>query len=162
MRQSLNKGNTWDHLFWLRLPVVPLVRSDTGFFDHQYFWKESSDILFFCMELVIKRRQHLGLPLSVKCGQLSLSSNQVAQFFEYQCLWSKWVDILDFLDGDNHQEKVAYESTSFGQVQPVVLFIQPDSRILYQYLWKESSDLNYFYLEMVIKGRQYLKLLLFG
>ena len=37
-----------------------------GFFDHQYLWNESCDILvFFCLELVIKGMQHLRLPLLV-------------------------------------------------------------------------------------------------
>ena len=32
-------------------PVVPLFQSNqiVGFYDHQYLWKESSEILVFCM-----------------------------------------------------------------------------------------------------------------
>ena len=59
------------------------------------------------MELVIKGKHNGGLPLSAKCGQLSLSSNQIAQLFEYQCLWNEWVNVLDFLDEYNYQGKVA-------------------------------------------------------
>ena len=45
-----------------------------GFFDHQYLWNESSDILVFCMELVIKGMQHLRLTIFsvVSCASHSI------------------------------------------------------------------------------------------
>ena len=36
----------------------------------------------FCMEIIIKEKQHLRLTLLVECGQLCLSSNQIAGFFD--------------------------------------------------------------------------------
>ena len=56
-----------------------------GFSDHRYLWKESSYyIKFFCMELVIKQRQHMSISLLVGCGLLCHLSNQIAVFFYHQ------------------------------------------------------------------------------
>ena len=49
-----------------------------------------------------------------------LSTNQIAAFFDHQCLWKKSVDIFDLLHGDNHQKKVRSETNPFGWVWPVV------------------------------------------
>ena len=34
-------------------------------------------------------------------------SNQIVGFFDHQYVWKKSIDILDFLRGGNHQEKLA-------------------------------------------------------
>ena len=57
------------------------------------------------------------------------SANQIAVFFDYQCLWKKSVDLLDFLYGDNHQGELTSETTFFGWVWPVVPLVQSDCRI---------------------------------
>ena len=59
-----------------------------------------------------------------------LSANQIAVFFDHQCLLKESIDLLDFLHGDNYQENVAFETTSFGWVWLVVPLIQSDCRIL--------------------------------
>ena len=86
------------------------------------------------MEIIIKRRQHLKLPVLVRCRQLCLSSNQIAGFLVQQYLWKKLIDILDFLCEDIHEEKVACEITIFSWVN------RSESRI--QYPQKNSSILK--------------------
>ena len=57
----------------LCLSFNPIV----GSFDHQYLMKESSEILVFGMELVIKGRQNLTPPLLVGCDHFCLLSNKI-------------------------------------------------------------------------------------
>lgn len=57
----------------LRLSFNPVV----GSFDHQHLLKESSDILVFGMELVIKGRQNLTPPLLVGCDYFCLLFNKI-------------------------------------------------------------------------------------
>ena len=68
------------------------------FFNHQklILWKNQVTSQFFCKQLVIKKRQHLRLPLLVRCDQLCLSSNQIAGVFDHQYLWKDLIDLLDF------------------------------------------------------------------
>ena len=54
--------------------------------------------------------------LLVECHQLWLSSSQIAELFDHQYLWKELITLLDFLHADNHQEKVAPETTTFGRV----------------------------------------------
>ena len=49
----------------------------------------------------------------VGSGQVFLWSNHIARFLDYQCFWKGSIDILDFLHGVNHQEKVPSETASF-------------------------------------------------
>ena len=60
----------------------------------------------------ILRRKDLGLELLVGCGQLCLSSNQIAGFCDHQYLLEEPIDTLDFLHGANHQGKIGFETTS--------------------------------------------------
>ena len=55
-------------------------------------------------------------------GELCLWFSQIARFFDYQYLWKKSVDTLDFLHGDSHQGKVGFETAGFGWVWPVVFY----------------------------------------
>ena len=41
-------------------------------------------------------------------------TNQIAEFFDYQYLWKESNFILDFLQGVNHQWKVASQTTTFA------------------------------------------------
>ena len=81
------------------------------------------------MELFIKRRYHLRLPLLVRCGHFYLLANQIAGLFDHKYLWKESNNPLDYLH--SHQGKVASETTSFGWVWPVVLHIHSGSKILW-------------------------------
>ena len=59
------------------------------------------------------------------------STNQTAVFSDYQYIWKESIHTFDFFHGDNHQGKVWSETTTFGWVQPVVLLVQSDCRILW-------------------------------
>ena len=76
-----------------------------------------------------------------------LSTNQIAILFDHQYLWNEPTDNVDFLYGDNHEGKVASETTTFGWVSPVVLVQSYVILILfdYQYLWKKPSDILDFF-----------------
>ena len=52
------------------------------------------------------------------------------EFFQYQYLCKESVDILDFLKGDNYQEKVASDPAAFGWMWSRVPPVQSDWRIL--------------------------------
>ena len=71
---------------------------------------------FFWMEIVIQGRQHLRLHFLVGYGQVLFSSNQIAGFFDYQCLWMESIDILDFSHLGNHPGEIAPETNFFGWV----------------------------------------------
>ena len=45
-----------------------------------------------------------------------LSTNQIVGFFDHQYVWKKSIDILDFLRGGNHQEKLASWDNHFWLV----------------------------------------------
>ena len=59
-----------------------------------------------------------------------LLSNQIPGFFDHQYLWKESIGILDFLHGDNHQRKVASETTTLGWMRSVGSLIQLECRIL--------------------------------
>ena len=109
--------------------------------------RNQSILQIFCMDIVIKNRQHLRLPILVGCYQLYLSSNPKAGLFDHQYLWKESVNILDFLLGDNHQRKEASKTTTFGQVWLVVLLSnQIPGFFGHQYLQKKSSN---FFLDFL-------------
>ena len=63
--------------------------------------KESSDILVFGMELVIKGMQNLTPPLLVGCDHFCLLSNKITgKNLERIVSLKESIDLLDFLDGD--------------------------------------------------------------
>ena len=63
------------------------------FFDHQYLWKESVDILIF-----LRGNNHQGKAESETntCGHFCLLSYQITGFFDQQNLWKESIDLLDF------------------------------------------------------------------
>ena len=64
-----------------------------------------------------------------------ISTNQIAVFFGHQYLWKKSIDLLHFLHGDNPQEKVAFEDSTFGLLWPLYLLSnQIAGSFDYQYL----------------------------
>ena len=67
----------------------------------------------------------------VGCGQFSLSSNQIAGFFEL-------IVVLDFLHWDNHEWKIVSETATFSWVLPVVPLVQTDCMILLLPLFLEE------------------------
>ena len=58
------------------------------------------------MDIFIKGRQHLKLPLWNGCVKLSLSSNQIAGFFDHD-FYKESTDTLVVSNGDSHQGKAA-------------------------------------------------------
>ena len=50
---------------------------------HQYLRKQSVENLVFWVEITVNEMKDLKLPLLVGCGQLCLSSNQIAGFFHH-------------------------------------------------------------------------------
>ena len=89
-----------------------------------------------------QRSQHLRPPFLVRCGQLSLLSNQIIGLFDHQCPWRALINILDFLYGDNHQRKVASEGLLLlvrcGQL--CLLSNQSAGFFDHHHLWRESCD----------------------
>ena len=82
------------------------------------------------MEIIINRKWYLRLPLMVGCGQVCLLSNQIARFFDQQYLCKESIHILDFLNGDIHQGKVACATTAFSWERLIVLLGQSGFMIL--------------------------------
>ena len=63
-------------------------------------------------------------------------SLQLWPFSDHQCLCKESGNLLDFLQGDNHQRKVASGTTCFSWVWPVVPPVQLHCRIL----WSISQE----------------------
>lgn len=94
----------------------------------------------FCMKMIIKGRQHVRFLLLVRCGQLCLSSHQIAGFFKYQNQWKELSDPSFPLSGNNsHQEKVVFKTTTLGWVLPGMLIHQSDFSILWVSISLEKS-----------------------
>ena len=66
---------------------------------------------------------------------------------DYQLLWKKSIDILVFLHGVNHQEKVAQEIIAFGKVWLRLYFLcNPVERNFdQQFHWKKTIDIFDFF-----------------
>lgn len=99
-----------------------------GFFDHQYLWKESLDILVFCIEVIIKLASE-ATTFVVGCGQFCFLSSKILGFFDNQYFFEELI-ILDFLRGDNHKGNLALETTFWVLICSDVLLVQSDCRIL--------------------------------
>ena len=84
-----------------------------------------------------------------------VSANQIPVFFNRQWVWKESIDLLDFLDGDNHHKLVASETITFGWVWSVYL---PSNQIagFFQCLWKESINILDFFMEIIIKEREHV------
>ena len=54
------------------------------------------------MEINIKRKG-LRLPILNRCGQVCFSCNQIAGFFDHECVCKESINTLDFLQGDNER-----------------------------------------------------------
>ena len=75
-----------------------------------------------------------------------LSAFQIALFFDHQCLWKLSINLLDFLHGDRHQRKIAYEIATVGWVWSAVLLLNQITRFFYhQYLWNELISQNFLH-----------------
>ena len=143
-----------------------------------------------------------GENLVVKLWPKMLSTNQIAVFFDFQCLWKERISLLDFfhgdqkssfwdyyfwlsvtrcasrpvrlqdcliinisernwsisqifLRGDNHQGKVASEISTFGWLCGHLCLLSNQIAGFFnrQYLWKESTDLLHFCIEIIIEER---------
>ena len=117
------------------------------FFDHQFLWKESIDVLVFCMEIVIKESCHFWFGV-VRCASHPI---RLQDFFYHSTAGKNW-SLKSCLHGNSHQGKVTSETTSFGWVLPGVSIVQSDCRILWWsvslvrakwylsfYAWSQSS-----------------------
>ena len=122
---------------------------------------------FFCLELVIKGRQHLGVPFLVGFGQLCLFSSQISGILDHQsipldrtiwnlsffaCRWSsKEVNMLDY---------------HLCWVSPSVRIAQSDCRILWSLIsleainWYQNSSTlwSFFYNSRSSKSKKYFLL----
>lgn len=90
----------------------------------------------FCMEMIIKGRQHVRLPFLVGCDQMYLLLNQISVFFNHQDLWKELIDILVFLviKGSQHLRLpllIGCDQLCHASSQTAGFFGL-------QYLWKES------------------------
>ena len=133
----------------------------SGLFDHQNLRKESIYILVsFLMELVIKRMEHLWLPLLTGCDQLCFTANRMAGSFSHQYFWKESIYILIFLYKNSHQGKTESETTFFGYVCPSAPIIQSSCRIVQLSISLKwiNQDLRLFCIQIIIKGRKHLRL----
>ena len=76
---------------------------------------------------MIQQKTHI---LEKSGFSVMLSANQIAVFFDHQYLWKESIDLLVFLHGDNHQRKIASETTTLDVIWAIVLPTQSDCRIL--------------------------------
>ena len=73
------------------------------------------------MEVIIKGRKILRLPLLVGCTQMCLLSNQSAGFFKNQLI------SLFFLHGDDYKGKLASKTTTIASTWAGVPIVQSNS-----------------------------------
>ena len=118
-------------------------------FDYQYLWKESIDILTFCIEIVIKGRQHVRLAFPVKWGQVGFLSNLSAQFSDHQYLWKESIDLLNLLIFFawrwSSREGSIWDYTLVGCGHTCLLSNEITEFLYHQYLWNELSDISDFF-----------------
>ena len=80
-------------------PFNPLVQSDCRIGYHQFLWKESIDILVFCMQLFTKGKQHLnyhfwlGVSSYVSCS-IRLSCSLISQITGQ----NQWMSLIFFME----------------------------------------------------------------
>ena len=65
--------------------------------------------MILCMEMIIKERKHLILPLLVGCGQFCVSFNQIALSISFEEIQ----DSLSFFAWSSHEVKVGCGTTFF-------------------------------------------------
>ena len=117
----------------------------------------------FCMEITIKRRKDLRLPLLVGCDQLCLSSSQIVEFFDHQCTWKKSIDTLFFyMEIAITRRKDLRQPLLVVCGQLCVLSNHTAGFFDHQYLWKASirrflKNKN-FCMEVTIRRNEDLKL----
>ena len=112
-------------------------------------------LYFFYLEITIKGRKDLRLPVLVGCCQLCLLSNRIPGFFGHQYLRRESIKTLDFLYGDNLQQKEGSETTSFGWVLGFAPIILSDFRIPWS-LEATNWCNRFFRWGITIKERMYL------
>ena len=101
--------------------VVLFIQLDCRIFDHQYQWKESSDLSFFAWRNLSRERSICDYYFLVVCG---------------------------FVHGDNNQLKVAFKTTTLVWVLQVCLLARQIPRFDLQYLWKEIIDTFFWSLSI--------------
>ena len=108
---------------------------------------------FFCMEIFIKQRQQLGLPVLfgfASCGSrpMRLCNSLIINILRRDPAISQI-----FWHGDSHQEKLAFGTACFDWVCQLQLLSNQIARFFYhQYLWKESSDILVFLNDVSFQG----------
>ena len=114
----------------------------------------------------------------VAWGHMCPSYSHISGSFDYQYLWKELIDLLNFLHGNNHQERLHLRLpllVGFGQLY--LLSNQTAGIIDHQYLWKKLNNILHCTkneeilngklhflcspcVELVIKGRYHLRLLI--
>ena len=111
---------------------------NVGCSDQQYHWKEQINT-FDCIKTIIEGRWDLGVPPLAEWARCAPQSIWLRYFLVNNIFR---IDIVDFLDGDIHQGKVACEVIFFGWVRSGVPLIQSDSRIIWPSISLERINWN--------------------
>ena len=118
----------------------------------------------FCMEIIVEDKQHLKLPLLDWCGQFWLLSNQIAKFFDHQYQYlQKQVMSNYFLHAVSHKEMVAYETnhTWLDVASCASCPIKLHDSLVINITGRNQLISLIFCMDILIKGRQHLRLPLF-
>ena len=103
-----------------------------GFFDHQYFCKESIDTVVFLHETVSGRKD-LKLPFLFGCGKLGLLPNQTEEYSDHQQLWNESMNTLDFFCVEITIKRRNYSRVLHGPVRlmdSLIIYLSGRSQLL--------------------------------
>ena len=121
---------SWKNLVLQLWPKMLSTNQIAVFFDHQNISGRSQVISqILCVEIIIKERSHLILLLLLGCGKFCSLPKRVAGFSIFNIPGRNQSISYIFLQGNNHQWKVASETTTFDWVWQIVPFVQSDCRI---------------------------------
>ena len=99
----------------------------------------------FCMEIIIKERQHLRLPPLDGYGELYLSSNQIRGFFDHQYLLKESINISGFLYGYKHPRRQHLNYHFWLCVASCVFCPVRLQDVFIINIWRKSSNLLDFW-----------------
>ena len=150
----------------LRLPLLVefgqlCVSSKQGSLVFKIWVKSQFISQFFLHRDKYQGMQHLRLSLLVGCGRLCLSSNQITGFFDHEFVWKELINIFVFYVWSQSSREGSISDYHFwcdlgrcvsGPIR------QQDSFINNIYHWKEPSLSLIFCIDIVIEGRQHLRL----
>ena len=96
-------------------------------------------VSFFCLDLFITGRYHLGYHFWLVLASYVFRPIRLQDSL-IRNIWKEPIDIFDFLDEGNHQEKVASKATTIGWMWPGVPQVNSDSRIIWSSVSLEGID----------------------